>query len=123
MRRQDKPGRTHQVRRGAQRKVPFGQRTPDAQDMAALQIDDIAVHEMRRSGRSAAAKIVLLQQQNAQATPGGIVRNAHAVETASDDRDIHVRHAAIISDADGCKSSIGVTDGRSAELARRSLKG
>ncbi len=60
--------------------------------MAALQFRQIAMDQPRRGRGSARTEIALLQQDDPQAAPGGVARNADAVQPAADDRKIVVRH-------------------------------
>ena len=60
--------------------------------MPALQISQIAMDQPRRGLRSARAEIALLQQDDAQAAASGVARNADAVQSAANDREIVVRH-------------------------------
>jgi hypothetical protein len=74
--------------------------------MSPFEIDEIAVQQVRRCRRSASAEVVLLEQRNPQAAPGGIARDAHAIEAAPDDRDVDISHAAMISDGHHRESSL-----------------
>ena len=87
-----KAHRTHQMRRDPEPDVALGQRPADPKKMPALQIGQIAMDQPRRGLRRAGAEIALLQQDDAQATTGGVARDADAVQSATDDREIVVRH-------------------------------
>ncbi len=85
------------MRRDPQPDVTLGQLTADAQQAAALQHREIAMDQPRgRRGRGA-AEVALFEQDDAQATTGGIARHADAVETAADDRNVIIRHAPAIA--------------------------
>ena len=60
--------------------------------MPTLEVGQVAMDQPRRGLRSARAEITLLQQDDAQAASGGVARDADAVQSAADDREIVVRH-------------------------------
>ena len=98
MNRQNKLHRAYQMRRGAQSDVPLRQSGSHPPRVAALESDEVSVHQMwSRHGR-AAAKVTLFEQSNPQTAAGSVTRDRHAVETASDNRDIDISHAVMISD-------------------------
>ena len=105
MDRQNEPRGAHQMRPGAQRGIAFGEGCARPPGAAALEIDEITVHQMRGRDRRAAAEIALFEQRSPQTAAGGVARDAYAVETASDDRNIDISHAAMISDGDHRESS------------------
>ena len=84
--------------------VALGQRRADPQQAAALQHGEITVDEARGRRGCAAAEIALLEQDDPQATAGGITRHAHAVETPADDRKVVVRHLQRIAFSDDARS-------------------
>ena len=55
----------------------------------------IAPDQSAAGGGCRAAKIPLLDQNDPQATPGGIARHADAIQPAADNRKIVVRHTLI----------------------------
>ena len=87
------PHRPHQMRRDPQPDVALGQRRAHAQKGPALQHRKIAMDQPRRGRGCGGAEVALLQQDHPQAAPGGVARNADAVQAAADDRKIVVRHA------------------------------
>lgn len=84
--------RAHQMRRGPEPDVALGQRPADAKKMATLQPGQIAMNKPRRRRGRAPAKIALLQQDHAQTPPRCVARNADAVQAATDNRQIVIRH-------------------------------
>ena len=60
--------------------------------MPALQVREIAVDQPRRGRGGTRAEIALLQQDDAQAPACGVARDADAVQSAANDREIVVRH-------------------------------
>ena len=87
-----KAHRAHQMRRDPEPDVALGQRRTDAKKMPALQPRQIAMDQPRRGLGCARAEIALLQQDHAQAASGGVARDADAVQSAANDREIVVRH-------------------------------
>src|SRR6187399_875316 len=92
MGRNRKPHRAHQVRRDPEPDVALGKRRTDAKKIPALQACEIAMDQPWRGRRGACAKIALLQQDDAQTPSGGVARDADAVQSAANDREIVVRH-------------------------------
>ena len=88
-----KAHRAHQMRRDPQPDVALGKRRTDAKEVPALQPGQIAMDQPWRGRGCAGAEIALLQQDHAQAASGGVARDADAVQSAADDREIVVRHA------------------------------
>src|SRR6476646_9200379 len=92
MRRDGKAHRAHEMRRDPEPDVALGKRRTDAKKAPALQISQIAMDQPRRGRGSAGAEIALLEQDDAQAPSGGVARDADAVQSAANDREIVVRH-------------------------------
>src|SRR5689334_24559620 len=92
MGRNREPHRAYQMRRDPEPDVALGQRRTDAKKVPALQISQIAMDQPRRSRGGARAKVALLQQDDTQAAAGGVARDADAVQSAANDREIVVRH-------------------------------
>ena len=80
------------MRRYPEPDVALGKRRTDAKKMPALQPRQIAMDQPRRGRGGARAEIALLQQDDAQAASGGVARDADAVQSAANDREIVVRH-------------------------------
>ncbi len=75
MHRKDKTHWPNQVRRCAQHDIAFAQCTADAKRPTALQIDEIAVDQMRESPfRTAASEIMLLEESDAQTSRPAVSR-------------------------------------------------
>src|SRR6266540_6390628 len=92
MRGDGKAHRAHQMRRYPEPDVALGKRRTDAKKMPALQPRQIAMDQPRRGRGGARAEIALLQQNYAQPASGGVARDADAVQSAANDREIVVRH-------------------------------
>ncbi len=92
--RQHEAQRPYIVRRQVQKHFAFGQRLAHEPELAMLQIAQSTVDQLGRGRRGAGGKIVLLDQQHAQAPTGGIAGNAGTVNATANDREIKVRHAA-----------------------------
>jgi hypothetical protein len=60
--------------------------------MTALQSRQVAMDQPWRGLGGARAEIALLQQDHPQAAPGGVARNADAVQPATNDRQVVIRH-------------------------------
>src|SRR5829696_8092740 len=87
-----KAHRAHQMRRIPEPDVALGKRRTDAKKMSSLQPREIAMDQPRRRRGGASAEIALLQQDDAQAPASGVARDADAVQSAANDREIVVRH-------------------------------
>src|SRR6187401_902846 len=87
-----KAHRAYQMRRIPEPDVALGKRRTDAKEMPALQPRQIAMDQPRRGRGGARAEIALLQQDDAQAAASGVARDADAVQSAANDREIVVRH-------------------------------
>src|SRR5690349_9374383 len=87
-----KPDRPHQVWSDIKPDVALGEGCAHPQEAAALQRGEIAMHQSGGRRGSGAAEIALLEQDDAQVAAGGVAREARAVQAATDDRQIVVRH-------------------------------
>src|SRR3981081_3272422 len=85
------------MRRDPQPAVALGQRRAHAKQAPAFQHGKVAMDQPRRGRRRRGAKVILLQQNDPQAASRGIARNADAVQPATDDGNVVIRHAATIS--------------------------
>src|ERR1700759_1969977 len=76
---------------------------PHQPKRAVLEIAQATMNELRRGRGRARAKIVLLQQQHAQATAPGIAGDARAVDAAADGGAILAGHEMLIRSAGGMR--------------------
>ena len=61
-----------------------------------LEIAQAAVDQLGRGRGGAGGKIVLLDQQHAQAAAGGVAGNPRSVDAAADDGEVEVGHGSLI---------------------------
>src|SRR3954452_10858724 len=92
MRGDGKPHRAYQMRRDPEPDVALGKCRTDAKKVPALQVSQIAMNQPWRGRGGARAEIALLQQDDTQAASSGVARDADAVQSAANDREIVVRH-------------------------------
>src|ERR1700674_4452717 len=95
--------RPHPMWRAPEPDVALGKRRAHATQSPALEHREIAMNKPRRGRGCGRTEVALLQQDHAQAAPGGVARNADAVQAAADNRKIVIRHAqAIASSSEAC---------------------
>ena len=93
LRRQHEPHRLDEMRGDAQQHLALRQRLADRAERMLFQIMQPAMDQLGRGRRASRGKVVLLDQNNFQATAGSIARNARAIDAAADNGEIVVRHA------------------------------
>jgi hypothetical protein len=81
------------MRSKAQQYLALGQRLAHQPESAMLQIAQPTMDQLGGGGRCAGGKVVLLHHQHAQASAGGIARNASAIDATADDGKIVIGHA------------------------------
>ena len=94
--RQHDAQRPDDVRRHAQQDLALVQRLVHQPDGAVLEIAQAAMDQLGGGRRGAGGKIVLLDQQHAQAAAGGIASQSDPVDAAADDREVVVGHSLLI---------------------------
>ena len=86
--RQHEQQRLDDVRRGAQQHLALRQRFADEPEFVVLEVAQPAVDQLRAPRRRVRGEIVLLDQQNRESAPGGVARDARAVDAAADDEQV-----------------------------------
>ena len=86
--RHDKVQRSHDMRRGIQEDLALHESLADQREVEVLQVPQSAVNQLGAGGGRMGRKVVLLTQQNRQPPPGGIPRDARAVDPAADNQKI-----------------------------------
>ena len=90
--RQHETQRPDQVRRRPQQHFALAERRAHQAKFAVLQIAQAAMDQLRGRRRRARGQVVLLEQHDAQAAPGGIAGDAGPVDAAADHRQIEISH-------------------------------
>ena len=91
--RQHEAKRPDQVRRHPQQHLALAERCVHQAERAVFQIAKPAMDQLRGRRRRARRQVVLFEQHDLQAAPGGVARDAGAVDAAADDREIEIGHA------------------------------
>jgi hypothetical protein len=65
--------------------LALGQRLANEPEFVVLEISQAAMNELARCRGRRAGKVVLLDEQDAQAAASGVTRNASAIDTAAND--------------------------------------
>ena len=97
--RQDELHRSDEVRGDAQQALALDQRFAHQAEFEELEVSQPAVDQLGTRGRSAGGEIRLLHQRDFQSTPGGVARDARAVDAAAHDEKIDavaLRHANLL---------------------------
>jgi hypothetical protein len=87
------------MRRHAQHHFPFEKCLPHQPQPSLFEVSQPAMDQFGRGGRRSRREIVLLDQQNAQATPCGVAGNAGAVDAATDNSEIEIGHTRSVQRA------------------------
>ncbi len=85
-----------QVRRHAQHHFALEKCLAHQPQPSLLEVAQPAMDQLGRGRRRSRCEVVLLDQQNAQAPPGGIAGNACAIDTAADNGEIEFGHTRSI---------------------------
>jgi hypothetical protein len=80
-----------------QQHLAFRQRLMHEAKRVMLEIAQASVNELGRGRGRAGGKIVLLDQEHAQAAAGSVARDTGSVDAAADDGKIEVGHLPILS--------------------------
>ena len=99
-------GRTNDsgsTRCGAWRSSDFalGQRLADQPELEMLEVAQPAVDQLGAPLRGRRGDVALLDQEHLEAAPGGIARDAGAVDAGADDEEIELRIGERASTEDG----------------------
>src|SRR3546814_1725886 len=88
--RQNETQRPDDMRRRAQQNLAFPQRLAHEAELVVLEIAQTAMDELRTRRRSRRAEVVLLAQQDTQATARRVARDPGAIDAAPDDQQVVV---------------------------------
>lgn len=108
MNRKHKTSRPYQMRRRAQRDVPLRQRGAHPQRISALEIDEIAMHQMGSGRRRAIAEVGLFEQRDPQTAPAASRAMLVPLRPPPMIARSDIRHAEMISDGHHRESSVAV---------------
>src|SRR5579872_2198920 len=86
--RQDEAQRSNDMRRDPPQDLAFDQRLANQAELVIFEIAQATMHELGREGRRPAGQIVHFAKENRVAAPGRVTRDAAAIDTAADDREI-----------------------------------
>jgi hypothetical protein len=76
------------VRHGTEQRLALDQRLAHEAELEVFEVAQPAVEELGRGRRGRAREVALLGQQDRQAPPGRVPRDAAAVDAAADDEEI-----------------------------------
>lgn len=96
MRRYGKTHRLDQMRCILQPQLPLGELCAHAPEPPAFQHQEIAVEQPGGRGRGGGGEIALLEQDHPQATAIRVARDACAIKSAANNRQIVIRHAMLL---------------------------